>query len=246
MLKKILSGLLLLVVLFSCASTKKVDPNFLGDFDPQPLDSVMAAIVTRTAKTLKPRELTLVFSPRENVVQIHHRFMGENVWLYFNEQGRKVLIDSMETYLAEYKAGKLTAANSKKKAYFGKTSAYIRWGLWGAAHQAKPTVRCEYDLVPPKNRPYFIIGNATVGAGDGANSPAVRIALSPAKCKDMIELLKQENLMKLVQELQKEYEKFDVNENDEDGFEVIKKIEENAVEDDSDISDDEEDADFEI
>ncbi len=211
---KFLFAMLLCIFVFgSCKTIQKEDPDFLGDFPPAELDKILAGTVKRTKNEIKPAEFAFVFYPRTNTVSIHHKFLGDNIWINLSEENRKVVIDSMKKYIEEYKTRTLSSKNNKKKAYFGKTNINVSWGLFGASYTAKPTLRCEYQLIT-NNRPYFILGNATVSNNEGANCPAMRMAFSPAQCADIIEILEQKNLIKIVEELKAKFEKYGLEETD--------------------------------
>ncbi|AIN94642.1 hypothetical protein [Treponema putidum] len=208
----ILSLIMFLLILGSCKTVPKNDPNFLGDFSPVELGTIMAGTVTRIKEEIKPTEFKFTFFPRTNIISIQHKFMVDKVEIFLDQGDREILIKAMETYLSSYNDKNLSAANAKKKAFFGKTKVYMTWGLFGGgAHEAEPTLRAEYQLLS-ENRPYFILGNAStkaVGEKDDASSPALRLAFSPAQCEDFIELLKQENLVKIVEDMQKDFERFE-------------------------------------
>lgn len=207
-----LSIVMFLLILISCKTVKKEDPNFLGDFSPIDLGSLMAGTVKRINGEIKPTELNFIFFPRSNIVSMVNRFMGDKVETFLDQQDREVLIKAMELYIDSYSNQTLSLSNAKKKAFFGNTKVIMTWGLLGGgAHKTEPILRAEYQLLS-ENRPYFILANESIkaiGEQDGANCPALRIALSPAQCQDFIEFLKQENLLKIVNERQKDFEKFE-------------------------------------
>ncbi|MEL3907539.1 MAG: hypothetical protein P1P64_00805 [Treponemataceae bacterium] len=206
-----LLALFLVFVSFSCASTKKEDKNMLGEFNSVNMGKIMVAVVPRIKTELSPRDVTFVFSPKTNLVSFHHRFMGDNIWVTLNYEERQVMIEAIKKYMQAYKNGELTEKNNKKKAYFGKTSSYMAWGLLGITHKAKPILRFEYQQFGAKKLPYFIVATATHTSIDDdmeANSPAIRLALSPAKCQEFLLRLYQDNLQKIVDELQADFEKF--------------------------------------
>lgn len=208
-LYKILFGILALLI-FSCKTTQKKDENFLGDFNIVGLDKIMAATVSRTDSTLSPKVLTLVFSPRTNVLSFHHRYMGDNIWVSLDYKDRQMMIKGINAYLDSFKNRTLTADNSKKKGFFGKTPVRIDWGVLGLAHFAIPNLRFEYQLFGEKKLPYFILATATTTANKShANSPAIRVALSPAKCQEFLRYLDQDYLLSVVKELQDDFEKYD-------------------------------------
>ncbi|WP_024466936.1 hypothetical protein [Treponema pedis] len=227
----ILPGLLIVFFSLSCKTLqKKDDPNFLGDFSPKTIAKVMAGTVKRTKNEIKPAEFTFVFSPRSNTVMLHHKFLGDNIWVTLTEKNRKVIIEGMNLYIEEYKNKNIDAANNKKKAYYGKTPIELSWGVLGAGRFGKAELRCEFQLIT-NNRPYFILGNATQTNKEGANCPAMRMAFSPAQCADIIEILKQENLNKLVAELQKEFGKYELDEEGNFKDDIEKSAKESSEED---------------
>ena len=216
----ILSAFMFLIVLGSCKTAPKNDPNFLGDFSPIDLGTLIGGSVKRTKEEIKPTEFKFTFYPRTNIVSIEHKFMIDKVEVFLDQADREILIKAMETYLSSYNDRNLSAANAKRKAFFGKTKVSMTWGLFGGdAHEAKPTLRAEYQLLS-ENKPYFILGNATtkaIGERDDASCPALRLAFSPAQCEDFIELLKQDNLVKIVEAMQKDFDRFEPSNKTESG-----------------------------
>lgn len=232
---------------FSCATTKKKDENFLGDFNSISLGKIMGATVSRTKNELSPREISFVFEPRNNMFSFHHKYMGDNIWITMDYQNRQDMIVALDKYLATYKTGELNAQNNKKKAYFGQTNIKMAWGLLGVTHAGRPDIRFEYQLFGQKNLPYFIVASKTKKASgnDEANSPAIRIALSPAKCLEFRERLEQENLLKLVEELQTEFEKFEPSDFEDYQNENVKAdIEKSSTEPNESLDIDESDFEF--
>lgn len=220
-------------VLFSvsCKTVpKKNDPNFLGDFAPKEIAKVMAGTVKRTKNEIKPAEYTFVFAPRSNNMIIHHKFLGDNIWITLTEANRQVISNAMTRYIEEYKAKNINSKNDKKKAYYGKTRIELSWGLLGAGRTGNATLRCEYQLITD-NRPYFILANTTEANKEGAGCPAMRMAFSPAQCADIIEILNQDNLKKYVQELQKEFDKYGLDETEDFKTNVEKSSKESSEND---------------
>lgn len=219
-------SLIFLVLNFcvSCKTLQKQDPNFLGDFPNTEVAKLTAGTVKRTKEEIKPAVFTFVFSPRTNILLIHHKFMGDNIWLSLTEENRVTLINAINKYISGYKEKTLNADNNKKKAFFGAFKTHISWGLIGSVYEASPTLRCEYQLLT-KNRPYFILGNKTAQSNDGANCPAMRMAFSPSQCMELLDILNQKKLLKLVDEMQKDFDKYDLAE-----YDVKAKIEKSAIE----------------
>ncbi len=200
------------IVFFSgaCASTsKKQDPDFLGNYPVQSLGVLHLNIVKRYSNDLLPRDISFVFEPSTNTVKFHHKMMGDNIWISLKKTERALLRDAIEQYLNAFANKTLTPEGAKKKGAFGKTDILMTWGLLGGAHEARPTLRFDYQFITPQ-RPYFILANATTQASDGANSPAIRIAISPAQCQDVLKALDEKALLQLVEELKADYDKYDV------------------------------------
>ncbi len=176
------------------------------------LGKVTASIVKRNSKELLPREYSFVLITQNEKLRIHHKLLGDNIWIFFEDEERKTLISAIENYLANYKTG---FPSKKQKAYFGKVPSQMVWGLLNAAHSAEPTMRFEYEYLK-NDRPYFIIANATVKSlKNDSNCPAVKIAFSPAQCRKVLELIGNENISSIIKSIKKDFEQYD----DEDDFE---------------------------
>lgn len=193
----------------ACASTsKKHDPDFLGNYPAQSLGVLHLNIVKRYSNDLLPRDVSFIFESTTNTVKFHHKMMGDNIWISLKKNERALLREAIERYLTAFADKILTPEGSKKKGAFGKIDVVMMWGLFGSAHEAYPTLRFDYQFITP-HRPYFILANATTQTSDGANCPAVRIAISPAQCKDVLKVLDEQAILQLVEGLKAEYEKYD-------------------------------------
>jgi len=193
----------------ACTSTqKKHDPDFLGNYPVQSLGVLHLNIVRRYSNDLLPRDVSFIFEPSTNSVKFHHKMMGDNIWISLKKDERTLLREAIEQYLTAFADKTLIPEGAKKKNAFGKTDVLMTWGLFGSAHEAYPTLRFDYQFITPQ-RPYFILTNATTQADDGANCPAIRIAISPAQCKDVLKVLDEQALLQLVEELKADYAKYD-------------------------------------
>lgn len=201
-------GMTIFVV--SCTTmAKKEDPDFLGNYPSQFLGRARLNVVKRYSDILLPRDVSFVFDPQSNTVKFHHKMLGDNIWIYLTKENRVLFKQAIEQYLESFAARTLTPEDAKKKGRFGKTDVFMTWGIAGSAHEAYPVLRFDYQFITPQ-RPYFILANATVEGIDGSNCPAIRIAVSPAQCQDLIKLLDENALLEIVADLKAEYEKFDV------------------------------------
>ncbi len=202
-----------IITLGACktAQTKKEeDPNFLGNYPPQSLGAAHLNIVKRFTNDLIPRDISFVFEPRSNSLKFHHRLMSDNIWVYLSKQNRAEMRNAINAYLDAFSKQALTPEGAKKKGAFGTSDILMTWGIFGSAHEAAPTLRYDYQFITPQ-RPYFILATATTKGKGGGNSPAIRIAVSPAQCEDLRAVLNEEGLMAIVDDLKADYDKFDTN-----------------------------------
>ncbi|MGP1576281.1 MAG: hypothetical protein ACTTH7_02145 [Treponema sp.] len=203
---------IILTAIMGCASSPATDdPDFLGDFPPQNLGTLHLNIVKRFSNDLAPRNVSFIFEPTTNLIRFHHKFMGDNIWIYLDKDDRCALKKAIETYLTDFKTQQLTSEGAKKKGSFGTTRSAMSWGIFGSAHSTLITVRFEYRFITPQ-RPYFIIASDTESSEDGYSSPAICLAVSPAQCKDFLTVVSDDMLIELVNTLRSEHEKFDSDE----------------------------------
>lgn len=200
----------LLFLSTSCKTvSKKDESHFLANLPAQSLGVLHLNIVKRHSDTLLPRDVSFIFDPPSDTIKFHHKMMGDNIWIYLTKDERTLLRQGIEQYLKAFADKTLTLQGAKEKGAFGKTTVFMTWGLSGSAHSASPTLRFDYQFITPQ-RPYFILATAMTQGKDGANSPAIRIAVSPAQCKDLLKVLDEQDIAQLINELKTEYEKFDV------------------------------------
>lgn len=215
-------------LVFNCNTTKKTIVNDENISLPsRRLGKITASIVKRNSKELLPREYSFVLITQNGKLRIHHKLLGDNIWIFFEDKDRKTLISAIENYLEHYKQG--FYHDKKQKAYFGKVPSQMVWGLLNAAHTAEPTMRFEYAYLK-NNKPYFIIANTTVESiKKDSNCPAVKIAFSPAQCKKVLALIGEDNISSIMQSIKKDFEQYD----EEDDFEE-EGVEENTNEEEFD------------
>jgi hypothetical protein len=215
---KYFSLLFVCFLFFSCNTIKKAKKEENLSLPSRRLGKITASIVKRNSKELLPREYSFVLITQNKKLRIHHKLLGDNIWIFFDDEDRKNLISAIENYLENYKKG---FSEKKQKAYFGKVPSQMVWGLLNAAHTAEPTMRFEYENLK-NNKPYFIIANATVKSlKDDSNCPAVKMAFSPAQCKKVLDLIGEENVSSIMQNIKKDFEEYDEQDNfEEDIFDT--------------------------
>lgn len=210
----------------SCSTVQKSDElNVLADYPPALLGVSHLNVVSRFSVTLVPRDVTFIFDASSNTTKFHHKMLGDNIWVHLSQENRAVMRKAMQSYLDSFMQHTLSQEHANQKGFFGTTDIFMCWGLFGASHEAFPTLRFEYQFITP-SRPYFIIATATTEGSDKSNSPALRIAVSPLQCKDILAFIEESNLRELTEKIKNEYEKFGST----DELSTIEKIESNADE----------------
>ena len=91
----ILSAIMFLAFLGSCKTVPKNDPNFLGDFSPVDLGTLIGGSVKRTKEEIKPTEFKFTFYPRTNIVSIQHKFLIDQVEIFLDQAEREKLIKAL-------------------------------------------------------------------------------------------------------------------------------------------------------
>lgn len=204
-MKSIRCCLYVLVFAFvACVTQKKAIKDELS-LPPRKLGLVTAAILKRGTNTLLPRDYSFVLITKTQTLRIHHKLMGDNVWIFFPPKERKALIEAFDAYLNAYKDG---FEKKTHKAFFGSEKIEMVWGLLNVAHKAYPTARFEYEYI--NNRPYFVIASKTVESEkNDANSPAIKIVLSPSQVRKIISLINDDAISLVMQNLRRDFEEYD-------------------------------------
>ena len=84
-------GVLMVVLLCSCASTKERvdDPDFLGDYEPMQLEDVMGWVTLFGNE--KPKEIELFFVPRTNRVEMYFRDLQNRICIVLSPEHRQMI-----------------------------------------------------------------------------------------------------------------------------------------------------------
>lgn len=214
----LLSLVLISTFFISCTSVPEApDPDYLGDFPQQDLGTEMLNTIPQGKNTLEPRDVSMIFYPQTNLVEMDFRYGMNNINIFLDQQTRDIMVTGMKKYIEQYTTGILDIKQDKKKAFFGKSSMRMMWGILAPSYTAFPSVRFEYQYITPE-KPYFVLANASspITTMEGSiiknagNSPAIRLAISPIQAEKMIETLSQDNLLAIVKELEIEAAQFDL------------------------------------
>jgi len=187
---------------FSCTSTKsqKNNPNFLGDFDPVELQSVMA--LTKQIGPLKPKEIKSVFYPRKNIIELYFTVTASKIRLTFTPELRQMFLDSAIQFLNSIEEESLENRSPKIKNAYSTSTVTIAWGVIGYGHSAKNAkIYLNYEFI--EGKPYFLL--QTTSAIDDTEhqfySPDIKVYFSPTQLTEFCEIISQENLLGIMEEL---------------------------------------------
>ncbi|MDD5929687.1 MAG: hypothetical protein PUC37_07780 [Spirochaetales bacterium] len=168
--------------------------DFIGDFDPIQLQSLMA--LTKFSGQMKPKELRKNFLvPRSNSVEFYFRDFANEICFILNYKERQKLIDAGNQFLAAHEA------HSFKKHKVNKKTAYYnsRCSLWFgvldvSTGSTKNDYFVNYDIIDKKA--YMVISfiASRVDDDNTAFTPSTKLYFSPSQVKELIEVLNQDNL----------------------------------------------------
>lgn len=209
-MKKIqIASLLVLISLFvGCASTtpvaKKVDSNFLGDFNPIQLDNLMA--VRSTTSELKPLEMEAYFIPRSNNLELYFREGMNKYALILPYEARQAIEKAGQQYLTAYEEGTLVEEKPTEKNATQTAPASLSWGVAGLARNGTTKIYTNHEFLE-KGRPYFrITVKQTNDKNDSSTqSPRVEIYFSPALLRTFLEATQQEVFISQIEEMTQQF-----------------------------------------
>lgn len=204
MLFTALAGLVAGALLVSCTSTPKTqtaDPNFIGDFDPIQLETV----ITRTIMfgKEKPVELELYFIPRTNIVEMYYRDFANKICLMMTPEQRRLLRLAAADFSLKAEAGVLENRKPTSKNAYSETNASVAWGVTGVARVSeKAKLQLNYEYLSD-GRPYFTV---KLVPGPDKNdstvySPSSTLYMSPTQVQTLCEVIDQDVLQAMVDDL---------------------------------------------
>lgn len=196
-------GVLMVVLLCSCASTKERvdDPDFLGDYEPMQLEDVMGWVTLFGNE--KPKEIELFFVPRTNRVEMYFRDLQNRICIVLSPEHRQMMIDAAIQFMEESESGNMPNRKANSKNYYAQSVCSVGWGVTGIARVTeKSKLQFNYEYFKD-GRPYFLM--KALPAPDreepDAYSPTVEVYFSPAQLEALYEVLNQETLQAAVDEL---------------------------------------------
>ena len=203
-------GVILIYAFFvlGCLSTQQsqttVDNNFLGDFDPIKLESIMAWYPSFGKE--KPKELSLYFVPRTNTVEIYYRDDLNRVVLILPYSQRQALLQASMQFAQDIQNDVLQENRkpTKKNAY-STSFCGVGWGVTGVARYTnKALLEFNYKYLDDK-RPYFMLKAHSSPDNEDSSvySPVLFLYFSPSQLESLQMILNQEHLQSFVDELNK-------------------------------------------
>ncbi len=199
------------VFLFSCSSVpeKKTGGNFLGDFDPVRLGSVMSVNDT-VFSGLKAREIELFFVPRRNTVEMYFRDSVNKAALVLSYENRRAILDSAVLYFSAYESGTFEDRKPSAKNAFMTDKTSVSWGVAGLARNGIADIYTNWEFLET-SKPYFLlsVGSASDTGDPSVYSPALKFYFSPSQLREFTQYLDQQNLLDIVSGLEDRAFSFD-------------------------------------
>ncbi len=196
-------GVLMVILLCSCASTKERvdDPDFLGDYEPMQLEDVMGWVTLFGNE--KPKEIELFFVPRTNRVEMYFRDLQNRICIVLSPEHRQMMIDAAIQFMEESESGNMPNRKANSKNYYAQSVCSVGWGVTGIARVTeKSKLQFNYEYFKD-GRPYFLMKALPAPDREEPDvySPTVEVYFSPAQLEALYEVLNQETLQAAVDEL---------------------------------------------
>jgi hypothetical protein len=196
------------IALFSCAGVKSPShhPEMVANIDPFTVGTIDAAFDQTFSTKLKPREINVVFYPRDNTVALEFRHELIGYKQFWNQSAREQFIRALRLYNDDFDAKKLVFQYSKSRAAYGKFKGRLEWATIKitAVHRSSPTIQLGYRF--KGDNPYFTVmqGIAKDESGIDERSPpessSFAIYFTKAQAENLAELFRQEFLLGTVGE----------------------------------------------
>lgn len=193
------------ILLTSCASKQKAprqpDENFLADISNFQLGEINCYC---TGDITKPKITNFSFSisPKTNNILVKGH-VGLNTVLFSLSYAERLKInESFNTYLEDIKNTKLENRKPKLKNSYTNGYTFVQWGAAGLSHEVDSTYFTNYEFITltDKSQPYFyfLVDSAAEENSEHIYSPRLKIYLSPAQIKTIIELCSQDRIQQEV------------------------------------------------
>lgn len=210
LLKKSIFSILLLLsltTLFSCASTgeKKVDPNFIADFDPFYLGEVICLSKT-TFGDNKPLTIHFYFNPRNNCIDTRFKEGINQISMIWTPAQRELLSKGILEYMALYNSDtKMEDRKPTKKNAFFKSKIELSWGVTGPARTTMANYFANYQYLEP-NKPYFKLHFVPTPYQfeEYVSSPKIELFFSPNQLEKLFEITDYDLILEKIKSFESE------------------------------------------
>lgn len=197
-MKYVVLGIFLCVLLVSCASSQKRDPDMILDVDPFVVENLSAGIKKEFSSDLRQRELILFFHPRTNKTVIEFKFQKNTNRLFMKREARAAFKAAVKEYLQDYADRNLDKETKRYNAEYGTAPAVLRWGLFSVNAKAKMDIRFGYTFLD--GSPYFTLTlpgspNDEYPKSRAKESVTIVLYFTRAQAKALSAHLKQEFLL---------------------------------------------------
>lgn len=178
---------------------RPVSDDYLGDFDPIQLQSLM--VLRKSGKKLNPKEYQKFYLvPRSNSVELTFRDVANEVSVIWSKPERDKIIEACNTFLKQYEEKTVPHQKVNSKTAYFKSKCSVWFGVLNADNGCSKNdyfVNCEFI----DKRPYLVFKFIPTRCDKvDAFTPKFALYMSPSQIREFLEVINQENLEALLKE----------------------------------------------
>jgi RNA recognition motif-containing protein len=127
----------------------------LVDVEPFSIGTVNASFDKMFSSDVAQTDVEVIFHPRKNEVALKFKSDGLQYWQYWNEEGRKLFIEALNQYKADFESQKLITNYNKSRAIYGETNGHYEWKTLSISgiYRSSPVIELGYRF--KAGSPYF-------------------------------------------------------------------------------------------
>jgi hypothetical protein len=206
-MKNIFPALLFLLSLpfAACGSVDpaKRYPQMAADQDPVSAGIIGAEFGRAFSEKVNKKEIEVFFYPRYNAVVLEFRYELIRYRQFWDPEGRRLFIEALDAYKADYTAENLINKYTRTAAVYGKFRGMTEWETSSLSFvgRSRPTVELGYRF--RDKSPYFSVRQRSApnesGDSDGS-SESLQIVMyyTRAQADELVKLFDQDYLMSLL------------------------------------------------
>jgi hypothetical protein len=202
-----------LLILCACATKPQVTDEGVADRNPIQAGVIDAEFSRPLSSAVSKRDITVVFSPRDNSVYLEFRHQGITFRQYWNSANRAAFREALEKYKADYEARNLVDKPTRTQRIYGSLRGRIQWGFapqvggigLALGSEGYPAYDLGYAFKRDDSRgetPYFTVFQDQCpdvrASSDAGQSLYLYIHFTRAQADELVRLFDQDYLLSLI------------------------------------------------